>query len=831
MMSAKVLDTLYKILTLEAERGWDNRAVMGGLDKLLTWWPVQAREQGWPELLVQRVEAFLQAYPHRSPEEREKSARSLWAKVRKAFPQAADLPVSSPQAPSKPASTTRPRRKRTSEGDAAPSSPRATNGTQAPPWVSGGPRGLYAPVTALPEVGSKRARNLARLGVQTILDLLFLFPRRYDDYSRLKPIRELRYGEEVTVLGVVKSIQVRDTRNARLKRVDVLVSDGTGTLQVSWFNQVWIAQKLREGQPVALAGRVDRYLGRLVLTNPEWELLEEKYLHTNRIVPVYPLSGNLTQRWMRNLMSRAVPQWAPKVPDPLPFWVREAAHLPTLAWTLEQMHFPDSWDNLKRARQRLALEEVFVLQVAMGLVRARYKARPARRFQVDDAWLEAQLARLPFTLTRAQEKALAHIREDLASGRPMNRLLQGDVGAGKTVVAALAMAMVVSQGAQAAIMAPTSILAEQHHRTLTRLLAGPGGPLQPEEIALLVGATRTKERRRILEALAQGEIKILVGTHALLEDPVQFQDLQLVVIDEQHRFGVRQRAALRRKGEAPHLLVMTATPIPRSLALTIYGDLDLTVLDEMPPGRKPVETFLLFPRERERAFAFVRQEVEKGHQAFIIYPFIQRSEHEDFVQVPAVLDAYRLLSEEIFPDLRVGLLHGRMSGDEKEAIMARFRDGGYDILVSTPVVEVGVDIPNATVMVIEGAERFGLAQLHQLRGRVGRGGQQAYCILIPSTDEAAEAERLKALTQIHDGFRLAELDLRQRGPGEFLGTRQAGFGAGLRFADLLNVNLIETARRLAQDFLQKDPHLEQPESQALAHYLQHLLTTGEGEIS
>ncbi len=825
-MNTKVLTTLYKILALEGERGWDNRAVMGGLDKLLTWWPVQAREQGWPELLVQRVEAFLQAYPNQTPEEREKATRALWEQIRKAFPQAPELPGPGHGGPSR---RTAPPRSEPSRQ--APPPARSVGPSQAPPWISGGPRGLYAPVTALPEIGTKRARNLGRLQVQTILDLLYLFPRRYEDYSRLKPIRQLRYGEEVTVLGVVKSVQVRETRNARLKRVDVLVSDGTGTLQVSWFNQVWIAQKLKEGQPVALAGRVDRYLGRLVLTNPEWELLEEKYLHTHRIVPVYPLAGNLTQRWMRNLMSRVVPQWAPKVPDPLPFWVREKARLPSLSWTLEQMHFPDSWENLKRARQRLALEEVFVLQVAMGLVRAQYKARPARRFRVDDAWLQAQLARLPFPLTRAQHKALEHIRADLASGRPMNRLLQGDVGAGKTVVAALAMAVVTSQGAQAAMMAPTSILAEQHHRTLTRLLAGPGGPLQPEEIALLVGATRTRERKRILAALQRGEIKILVGTHALLEDPVQFQDLQLVVIDEQHRFGVRQRALLRRKGETPHLLVMTATPIPRSLALTIYGDLDLTVLDEMPPGRKPVETFLLYPRERERAYAFVRQEVEKGHQAFIIYPFIQRSEHQDFAQVPAVMEAYPVLAEEIFPDLRVGLLHGRMSGDEKEAIMARFRDGGYDILVATPVVEVGVDIPNATVMVVEGAERFGLAQLHQLRGRVGRGGQQAYCILIPSTDQAAEAERLKALTQIHDGFRLAELDLRQRGPGEFLGTRQAGYGAGLRFADLLNVSLIETARELAGEFLRQDPNLEAPESRALAQYLRHLLASGEGEIS
>ncbi len=827
-MSSDALTTLYKILTLEQERGWDNRAVLGGLDRLLKWWPAQARQQGWPEALVQRMEAFFRTYPHLSPQARREQTLDIWYQVREAFPHAPSWP---PQGPNKERTPSpEPTPASSPEPQVAPAARRGT-GQPAPPWVTGGPRGLYAPVTALQDVGRRRARSLARLGVGTILDLLFLFPRRYDDYSRLKPIRQLRYGEEVTVLGVVKRIQVRDSRNGRLKRVEVLVSDGTGTLQVTWFNQVWIAQKLKEGQPVALASRVDRYLGRLVLNNPEWEPLEEKYLHTNRIVPVYPLAGNLTQRWMRHLMSRVVPQWAPKVPDPLPKWVREQADLPPLSWTLQQMHYPDSWDTLKQAQRRLALEEIFLLQVAMGLVRARYRSQPARVFTVDDAWLEAQTARLSFTLTRAQRKALDHIREDLASGRPMNRLLQGDVGSGKTVVAALAMAMVTREDAQAAMMAPTSILAEQHYRTLRGLLAGPGSLLRDDEIALLVGATPARERRALLEALAEGRIKVLVGTHALLEDPVQFQDLQLVVIDEQHRFGVRQRALLRRKGRHPHLLVMTATPIPRSLALTIYGDLDLTVLDEMPPGRKPVETYLLYPRERERAYAFIRKEVEKGHQAFIIYPFIDRSEHEDFAHVPAIMEAYPVLAEEIFPDLKVGLLHGKMSPDEKEAVMARFRDGYYHILVATPVVEVGVDIPNATVMLIEGAERFGLAQLHQLRGRVGRGGQQAYCILIPSTDHAVEAERLQAMTQIQDGFRLAELDLQQRGPGEFLGTRQAGFATRLRFADLLNVQLIEEARRLARAFLEQDPRLEAPESQALARYLDHLLTSGEGEIS
>jgi len=463
--------------------------------------------------------------------------------------------------------------------------------------------------------------------------------------------------------------------------------------------------------------------------------------------------------------------------------------------------------------------------------REAWRQRTARTFPIDDAWLESRLARLPFRLTGAQQRALAEIRRDLTSGHPMNRLLQGDVGSGKTVVAALAMAMVVQHGAQAAMMAPTAILAEQHYRSLQRLLAEEEGVLAPEQIRLLVGSTPTAARREILAGLASGEVKVLVGTHALLEAPVAFADLQLAVIDEQHRFGVRQRARLRAKGENVHILVMTATPIPRSLALTIYGDLDLTVMDEMPPGRQPVGTYLLMPRERERAYRLVRREVEAGHQAFIIYPLIEGSEALE--NTPAAVEAHRRLQEEVFPDLKVGLLHGKMSAAEKDEVMARFHAGEFHILVSTAVVEVGVDVPNATVMIIEGANRFGLAQLHQFRGRVGRGGQQAYCILIPETENAAEEnERLKALVETNDGFALAEKDLQQRGPGEFFGTRQAGFeDTRLRMVNLLDVHLIEQARNLSRKVIAADPDLKAPEHRLLAERLARFWRSGEGEMS
>jgi len=583
---------------------------------------------------------------------------------------------------------------------------------------------------------------------------------------------------------------------------------------------------------VALAGRIDQYLGRLVLTNPEWEELDEDLLHTGRIVPVYPLTAQITQRWLRALMAQVIPAWTPRVPDPLPPAVRQEVGLLDLSTALLQMHFPDSWEMLEAARTRLAFEEIFYLQLGVLQQKRRWQSRPGRVFTVSDAWLEEQTARLPFQLTGAQQRALAEIRRDLASGHPMNRLLQGDVGSGKTVVAALAMAMVTREGAQAALMAPTAILAEQHYRSLLRLLTeGEQAPLRPEEIRLLVGSTPNGERRAILEDLAAGKVKILVGTHALIEEPVQFADLQLAVIDEQHRFGVRQRGALRRKGENPHLLVMTATPIPRSLALTVYGDLDLTVMDEMPPGRKPVRTYLLFPKERERAYRLIRREVERGHQAFIIYPLIEES--EALTHTPSAVEAHRRLQEEVFPDLKMGLLHGKMRDEEKDEVMRRFRDGEYHILVSTAVVEVGVDVPNATVMVIEGANRFGLAQLHQFRGRVGRGGDEAYCLLIPETENAAaENERLRAMVEISDGFRLAEKDLQQRGPGEFLGTRQSGYDVSfLRLANMLDVRLIEKARTLAQRLLEQDPDLQAPEHRLLAETLARRWSIAEGDMS
>ncbi len=833
------VEKLHKFFSLEAQRGYDNGAVMGGLGRMLENWEAEARADGLPEDLIRAVSARLRDYGRLSPASRAEVLHGLWARIRRtlelengmslgaATPHAAattTAPAQHQAAPARPAPAASP-------PPAAASAPPATRLPSRAAAEPVSPETLQKPVTVVPDVGPRRAKTLARLNITTLEDLLYHLPRRYDDYSQCKPIRQLRYGEQVTVLGTVDKIMVRTLHGGKRKMVEAIVSDGSGALRVTWFNQVWVADRLRKGMAVALAGKIAQYLGRLVLNNPEWEPLDAEQLSTKRIVPVYPLTAKITQRWMRRVMHQVVSQWAPRVPDPLPPALREEAGLPDLPTALHQVHFPDSWEALRAAQRRLAFDEVFLLQLGVLRQREAWRRRTARTFPVDDAWLEARLARLPFRLTGAQQRALDDIRRDLASGHPMNRLLQGDVGSGKTVVAALAMAMVVQHGAQAAMMAPTAILAEQHYRSLQRLLAEEEGVLAPEQIRLLVGSTPAAERREILAGLASGEVKVLVGTHALLEDPVAFADLQLAVIDEQHRFGVRQRARLRAKGENVHILVMTATPIPRSLALTIYGDLDLTVMDEMPPGRQPVGTYLLMPRERERAYRLIRREVEAGYQAFIIYPLIEGSEALE--NTPAAVEAHRLLQEEVFPDLKVGLLHGKMTPAEKDEVMARFHDGEFHILVSTAVVEVGVDVPNATVMIIEGANRFGLAQLHQFRGRVGRGGQQAYCILIPETENAAaENERLKALVETTDGFVLAEKDLQQRGPGEFFGTRQAGFeDTRLRMANLLDVHLIEQARNLSQKVIAADPDLEAPEHRLLAGRLARFWRSGEGEMS
>ena len=831
---------LQKYINLEAERGYDNRAVMGGLDRILERWQAEARMDGLPEDLIDAVAARIRDYPRLAESSRAEVLDGLLRRLQRDL----DVPVEVPSEKSAPehpahAGATEPIPQSTPSKPPEPSRPVKSRpkDSDESAQLYGAPAALNASVTVLPSVGPRHAQTLSRLGLNNLGDMLYHFPRRYDDYSQLKPINRLWYGDEVTVIGTVQSVSARPIRGGKAQLVEAVVSDGSGALRVNWFNQAYITKRLHKDAQVVLSGKVEQYLGRLVMNNPEMEQLEQQQLHTNRIVPVYPLTANITQRWLRRLMNQVVTYWAPRVQDYLPLDLRKSADLYDLSRSLLQVHFPDSWDDLNAARHRLAFDEIFMLQLGVLRQKRAWQNRTARVFEVEPEWIQNQLGRLPFLLTGAQDRVLKDIVHDLGSGQPMNRLIQGDVGSGKTIVAALAMAVVTRTGAQAALMAPTSILAEQHYKSMLRVLCG-GGPdesgqpaepsngdgsltevavLRPESVRLMIGATSEAEKREIREGLENGTIKIVIGTHALIEDPVAFQDLQLAIVDEQHRFGVEQRGALRSKGNSVHLLVMTATPIPRSLALTVYGDLDLSLIDEMPPGRQPVATYVLPPLETERAYSLIRTQIAEGRQAFVIYPLVEESEKSES---KAAVEEHERLQQEIFPGLKVGLLHGRMKPEEKDEVMTGFRDRQFDILVSTSVIEVGVDVPNASVMLIEGANRFGLAQLHQFRGRVGRGSEKSYCLLIPESPDDLENERLKVMTATNDGFMLAEKDLEQRGPGQFLGTRQSGF-AELQLASLTDVKLIEKARQHAQRLFEEDPELEQTKHRLLKGALQH----------
>jgi len=849
------LEKLRKFFRLEHENGYSNNAIIGGLAKMLDFWEGEARADNIQEEVIQAVVQRLRSYDGLSPQSRADALKGLWKRIGETYPEAQQKPRGVPHRRPEPVEVRRPATEGSVEGqvegtEQKPSPvPPPTEFPQpetqkqeryhrpAPPprsettpgaKTSATPAALDAKLTVLQGVGPRHAETFAKLGLHTLGDMLYYYPRRYDDYSQLKPIKDLFYGEQITVIGTIQNVNTRPIRGGKASIIETIISDGTGGLRLSFFNQPWLANRFKPGEAISVSGKVDQYLGRLVMNSPDWEPVEVESLHTNRIVPVYPLTERITQKWLRNVMKQVVEYWAPRVADALPDSVRSSARLMTLPDALMQVHFPDTQEKLRAARERLAFDEIFYLQ--MGVLRQKrdWKSVEAKRFPVSDEWLEARLKSLPFTLTSAQQNALKDIRADLDSGKPMNRLLQGDVGSGKTVVAGLAAGIITSSGAQAAIMAPTSILAEQHYRNFTHLLTGENGILQEGQVRLLVGDTPEAEKEAIRLGLAEGSIRIVIGTHAIIEEPVAFQDLQFAVIDEQHRFGVEQRAALRTKGTNPHLLVMTATPIPRSLALTLYGDLDLSIMDEMPAGRQPVNTYVLRPQERERAFTLLRGQIKDGKQAFIIYPLIEESEK---IEARAAVDDYETLSKEVFPDLKLGLLHGRMRPSEKDETMFKFRDKKYHILVSTTVVEVGVDVPNATVMLIEGADRFGLAQLHQLRGRVGRGSDQSYCLLIPTHEDAAENQRLQAMSESNDGFVLAEKDLQQRGPGEFLGTRQSGYASGLRMASITDVKLIEKARVQAQNLFEQDADLSRPEHALLAEAFGRFWGDGKGDVS
>ena len=824
------LTKLRNYFKLEAKNGYQNTAVIGGLERMLDPWAAEARADQLPENIIQAVTIRLRDYHRLSEDSRKETLHGLWNRIQRELGDG-ELIQDKPQKTEKSNPKQQPKPEDVEEQVAsvvAAETPKPATTPQPHPQLAPGKAAdLNVGVTTLKNVGPKYAETLERLNIRTLGDMLYHFPHRYDDYSKMKPINRLGYGEKVSIIGTIQSVSARATGGGRTKLTEAVINDGSAAMRVTWFNQPWIKKRLRQGMQIVVSGQTDQYLGRMTMNNPEWTPVEERNLLSEGIVPVYALTAKLTQKWLRDKLHAVVTDWAPKVHDPLPASMLDDADLMDLSTALQQVHYPASWEQLKEARHRLAFDEIFLLQLGVLQQKQNWTQQKAKIYVAENGWLGKELSKLPFTLTTAQQRTLDEVVGDLSSGHPMNRLIQGDVGSGKTVIAALAIALVCDQGSQAAFMAPTSILAEQHYKNLLQMLTQNGGPLTPEQIHLMIGATSESEKIEIRAGLANGDISIIIGTHALIEDPVEFHDLQMVVIDEQHRFGVSQRAALRAKGSNPHLMVMTATPIPRSLALTVYGDLDVSVIDEMPPGRREIETHVLYPKERERAYSLLRRQVEAGHQAFIIYPLVEES---DKSEEKAAVEEHERLKKEIFPDLQLGLLHGRLTPSEKENVMTKFRACEFDILVSTSVVEVGVDIPNATVMLIEGAHRFGLAQLHQFRGRVGRGKAKSYCLLIPSQADAVENERLQAMAETNDGFELAERDLEQRGPGEFLGTRQSGYSE-LRLASLTDVKLIHKARQHAEALFQRDPELAQSEHQQLAKTLQHFWTRGSGDIS
>jgi ATP-dependent DNA helicase RecG len=661
-------------------------------------------------------------------------------------------------------------------------------------------------------VGEKLAQVLSKLNIYTLGDLLFHLPRRYEDRRHFRKIAHARVGEAVTVSGKLVTVDNVKVRNLTLTKA--YLDDGSGVLELVWYNQPYMKEnlnKLRNSQIVAYGVIKESPYG-LQMETPEWEDLPDgadpdSLLSVNRIVPIYPLTEGIRQKRMRQIIWNAV-QHAHLAPEILPRSVRERVGLMPLPQALQQIHFPDSEQVIEPARQRLVFEEFFLLQLGVGLQRQRTRQERGIAMRIDADRLNEMLHRIvPFELTNAQKRVIGEIWSDMAQPHPMNRLLQGDVGSGKTIVAAAAILAAVDNQYQAAIMAPTEILAEQHYINLHRLFQPLG-----ISVELLVGRLSNKQRQQARERIATGRGMVAVGTHALIQEGVSFARLGLAIVDEQHRFGVLQRAALRDKGIMPHVLVMTATPIPRTLTLTLYGELDVSVIDELPPGRKPVRTHWKTPEERLKVYAGVRKLVEEGRQAYVICPLIDES---DKLQVRAAEEMAEHLQKDVFPDLRVGLLHGRMKPAEKEAVMDAFRAGEMDILVSTTVIEVGVDVPNAAVIVIEDADRFGLAQLHQLRGRVGRSEHQSYCVLIANPKSEEGQRRMDIMTRTNNGFLIAEEDLRIRGPGEIYGTRQSGMPS-FRVADLVkDMRLLEVARREAFRLLEQDPDLSRPEHAAL----------------
>jgi len=814
-------ESLRKILELERNKGFVDSVVIGGLDRFLRNWTGPAMESVSSPHTIARFHKLGLVNPDYASMNRQQ--RQEWVTALLSFISELDSKESTeiPVTP-KPSMTVTPRPR--------PKKQVATAGVS-----------LDSPITAIKGISAKLRDKLNKFGVESIRDLLYYFPNRHLDYSQRKTVSQLSGGEEETIVANVW--QAQETRPGGRKSTEAIVGDETGNVRVVWFNNPYLARTLKPNMRIVLSGRVKVFNGRHVFESPEWEPVETgDLIHTGRLVPIYPLTQGLYQRQIRKIMKGVVDQWAEQLQDFLPGDIRKRCNLLELPEAIYQAHYPDDETLKKRARIRLAFDELLLLQLGvLNRKREWQEDQPGVSISSGIPAIHDFLNSLPFKLTNAQQKVINEIAVDIEKTQPMSRLLQGEVGSGKTVVATAGLLASVANGYQAALMAPTEILAEQHFSTICRLLSDgdeneeqgnylraiPGILSKPINVALLTGSTTPSAKQQLHRQILDGEVNIVIGTHALIQKEVEFAALALAVVDEQHRFGVEQRSILRQKGSNPHVLVMTATPIPRTLALTLYGDLDISVIDELPPGRQTIKTRWLKPAQRESAYTFIRREVSSGRQAFIICPLVEES---DVIQAKAATAEYEHLSSNVFPELKLGLLHGRMSAKEKEKTMKRFQDKKLDILVSTPVIEVGIDVPNATVMMVESADRFGLSQLHQFRGRVGRGPDQSYCMLMAQNPSEIGRARLDIIEKTQDGFKLAEEDLKLRGPGEFFGTRQSGI-PDLRMAKLSDVALLEQARSEAEKIFQKDHYLNKPEHALLIKEMARVWTGETAEKS
>ena len=869
---ASHIERARKVFQYEQRNNHQDKLVQGGLELFASRWAedcsLARKEAGLDLRPLQRLMEHLEGYRQQDPLQRSTNIRAALSILDEMARDGHDASTTSTEANSTPRQTRKHETAATPTITTVPDAPpaeirkappdlkkvtqkpseeqaRAENPIRLDRAMSAGHTALAlltADVTAVPGVGASMAAKLRGLGIRTTRDLLFYFPRQHRDYSKLTKIADIPFQEVTTTIGLIWDVETKPLNKGRMRTI-ASIGDETGRLNVTWFNQGYLQKQLKaaKGEWLVVTGVKQRFGNKVEFSVRSHELPEQgDSLNTGRLVPIYPLTEGVHAKTIRRYTKWTVDHYAHVVPDHLPPWLRVAGRLMPLPEAIAQIHYPEHEQALEHARRRLAFDELFLIQLGMQERRTRWQreAPQGNAFQIDltKVFLDADQLRpipsetarqsiddenalsatlwstiatdkpfeatLPFRFTDAQRRVTQEILGDLARCRPMSRLLQGDVGAGKTAVAAAVLLVAALNGFQGAIMAPTELLAEQHARSI-------GAMLEPFGIktVLLTGSLKTRERNLGKAALENGEALVAIGTHALIQEDVHFRRLGLVVIDEQHRFGVEQRDTLRQKGYHPHMLVMTATPIPRTLALTLYGDLDVSVIDQLPPGRQKIITRWRSGQKRNEANYLIAQQIAEGRQAFIICPLIEESET---LTAKAVTVEYERLSKEVFPTLRLGLLHGGMKPTEKDQIMHNFRDHELDILVATSVIEVGIDIPNATVMVIEDADRFGLSQLHQFRGRVGRGKHQSYCYVLSEDASLQSQERLMVFQETDDGFKLSEHDLRLRGPGDFIGVRQSGMPE-LKIADLNDIGLIETARDLAAQIWQADPYLQKPE--------------------